>query len=97
MSRGASVPETAAQLAPRFEPPAVSGPLEPTPLTTAAPAPPVIAPSPESRDKQLEILTQAVIALHQEVARNDAQSDKLLKENERLRAEVDSLDRKSVV
>src|SRR5207249_4141937 len=35
--------------------------------------------------------TQAVVALHQEVTRNDARSEKFLKENERLRAEVDSL------
>jgi hypothetical protein len=95
--RRASVPETPPQTA-RSEPPVVSGPLEAppsTPLPTAAPAPvaapPATAPSNESRDKQLEILTQAVIALHREVARNDAQAENLLKENERLRAEVDSL------
>ncbi len=60
----------------------------PTPPVTT---PPVNAPPTESRDKQLEILTQAVIALHQEVARNDTRSEELLKENERLRAEVNSL------
>jgi hypothetical protein len=94
--RGASVAETPSQLAPSFESPVVSAPPAPPPPTGGVPTPPVTtppvtAPALESRDKQLEILTQAVIALHQEVARNDAQSEKLLKENERLRAEVDSL------
>jgi LysM repeat protein len=96
MRRGASVPETPSQLAPRSEPPVVSEPFAPPPPTAAVPTqpvttPPITAPAPDSRDKQLEILTQAVIALHQEVARNDARSEKFLKENERLRGEVDSL------
>jgi LysM repeat protein len=51
----------------------------------------VATPSTEARDMQLEILTQAVHALQQEVARNDTRAEELLKENQRLRDEVNSL------
>lgn len=59
----------------------------PTPIATAPPA----TPSIEAREKQFEILTQAVTALHQEIDRNDSRSEELLKENERLRAQVEEL------
>jgi LysM domain-containing protein len=96
MPRGISAPETRSQLAPTSEPPVFSAPSAlppsgqipvPAPVTPSA----VPTPSTEARDKQLDILTQAVNALHQEVARNDTRSLELLTENKRLRAEVDSL------
>jgi LysM repeat protein len=78
---------------------AVSGPITPpaeqvpppTPAATSSAPTAATTASSEARDKQLDILTEAVNALHQEVARNDARSDELLKENKRLRTQVDSL------
>ena len=56
-----------------------------TPLPTSA------TPSTDASDKQFEILTEAVDALRQEVARGDTRWQELLKEHKRLRAQVDSL------
>jgi LysM repeat protein len=50
-----------------------------------------VAPPTDASDKQFEILTEAVDALRQEVARGDTRSQELVKENKRLRALVDSL------
>jgi LysM repeat protein len=52
------------------------------------------APSPtDARELEFEILTQAVTALCQEIARNNSQSEELSEEGVRLRARVDSLRR----
>jgi hypothetical protein len=47
----------------------------------------------DARDLQFEILTQAVTALCQEIARNHSRSQELSEEGARLRARVDSLRR----
>lgn len=58
----------------------------------ASSSPPVAAPS-DAREQQFEILTQAVTALCQEIARNNEQSEELTAERTRLRAKVASLRR----
>jgi len=50
-------------------------------------------PSPDARELQFEILTQAVNALSQEIARNNQRSEELTEETARLRARVESLRR----
>jgi LysM repeat protein len=60
-------------------------------MSLAEEAPP---PSPtDARELQFEILTQAVTALCQEIARNNSRSQELSDESVRLRARVDSLRR----
>jgi len=49
--------------------------------------------SPDARELQFEILTQAVNALSQEIARNNQRSEELTEESARLRARVESLRR----
>ena len=61
------------------------------PPEAQTPLPTFATPSTDAADKQFEILTEAVDALRQEVARGDTRSQELLKENKRLRALVDSL------
>jgi hypothetical protein len=61
------------------------------PPEAQTPLPTFATPSTDAADKQFEILTEAVDALRQEVARGDARSQELVKENKRLRALVDSL------
>ena len=50
-------------------------------------------PSTDAREMQFEILTQAVTALCQEIARNNQRSQELSEESVRLRARVESLRR----
>jgi LysM domain len=95
--RGApSAPEAPSQREPTSEAPVGREPNTPLP-ELQAPLPTPIATAPpttrsiEAREKQFEILTQAVAALHQEIARNDSRSEELLKENKRLRAQVEEL------
>jgi LysM repeat protein len=100
MLRGASSPPgTLPQPAPTSETGGVSGPITapaaqippPTHVATSSAPTAALTASRETRDKQLEILMEAVKALHQEIARNDARSAEFLKENKRLRTQVDSL------
>jgi LysM repeat protein len=72
--------------APETPLPELQAPL-PTSIATAPPT----TPSLEAREKQFEILMQAVTALHQEIDRNDSRSEELSKENQRLRAQVEEL------
>jgi LysM repeat protein len=58
----------------------------------AAASPSTAAPS-DAREQQFEILTQAVTALCQEIARNNERSEELTAESMRLRAKVASLRR----
>jgi LysM repeat protein len=58
----------------------------------AATSPSTAAPS-DAREQQFEILTQAVTALCQEIARNNERSEELTAERTRLRAKVASLRR----
>jgi len=77
------------------------GPAETAPGVQGVPSPPQAhsAPPPASpppaasdiRDRQFEILTEAVTALRQEVARSYAHSQELTQENQRLRALVAAL------
>jgi hypothetical protein len=71
-------------------PPPVPAPYGP-PAETAPP--PAAAPSEDARDRQFEILNEAVAALRQEVSRSYERAEELGAENERLRALVASLRR----
>lgn len=63
------------------------------PATGAPPPPPPAAPSSEARDRQFDILNEAVAALRQEVARSYERAQELDEQNEWLRELVTSLRR----
>lgn len=62
---------------------------------SAAPSapPPAAAPAVDARERQFEIMNEAVAALRQEVSRSYAQTEELTREADRLRALVTSLRR----
>ena len=64
----------------------------PSPGISLAEEAPGTSPT-DARELQFEILTQAVTALCQEIARNNSRSQELSEESVRLRARVDSLRR----
>ena len=65
----------------------------PPPGTTQTPASPPAMTSNDVRDRQLDLLTEAVAALRQEVAKSYEHSQQLTQENEQLRGVVASLRR----
>jgi hypothetical protein len=85
-----SLPEAAPAAEPAAAPPPVPAPYGP-PAETAPP--PAAALSEEARDRQFEILNEAVAALRQEVLRSYERAEELGAENQRLRALVASLRR----
>jgi translation initiation factor IF-2 len=90
-------PAAAAPVAPAA--PAAAAPFAPATnySSETRPAPPLETPAPPSpsdvRDRQFEMLTEAVAALRQELARSYEHSQALTQENEKLRALVASLRR----
>jgi hypothetical protein len=74
-----SAPSPGGGLPPEYPPPGANAP------------PPAATPSDEARDRQFEILNEAVAALRQEVSRSYARAEELGAENRRLRALVASL------
>ena len=88
----------APSLAPVPGPPAVPAvPVAPLAAAPAAPAPARYsqpsgaAPSADARERQIAILTEAVAALRQEIARGFKHSQELLEETKRLRIQVRTL------
>jgi hypothetical protein len=77
--------------------PAGESPPQPPPTSVPYPPPAANAPPPaatpavDARDRQFEILNEAVSALRQEVSRSYARAEELGAENQRLRALVTSL------
>ena len=63
------------------------------PAATPGASSPATSTPRDAREQQFEILTQAVTALCQEIARNNARSEELTAEQTRLRAKVASLRR----
>jgi len=65
----------------------------PRPPATAYSAPTAVYSGGDARERQFEIMNEAVAALRQEVARSYERTDALAKDNERLRALISSLQR----
>jgi septal ring factor EnvC (AmiA/AmiB activator) len=85
-------------LPPAPAPPAGASPTVVSPnayYPSAAPSapPPAATPAVDARERQFEIMNEAVAALRQEVSRSYAQTEELTREADRLRALVTSLRR----